>query len=144
MSPTKYVYDFSEGNASMKPLLGGKGANLAEMTGLGIPVPPGFVVTTAACVHYSAEGEYPEGLKEEIEEHLHALEKLTGKVLGDPSKPLLLSIRSGAVFSMPGMMDTVLNLGLNDETVEGWPTVPAMPASPTILIAASSTCSATW
>jgi pyruvate,orthophosphate dikinase len=119
MSPTKYVYDFSEGNASMKPLLGGKGANLAEMTGLGIPVPPGFIVTTAACVYYSANGHYPSGLEEEIEQHLRALESLTGKTLGDPAKPLLLSIRSGAVFSMPGMMDTVLNLGLNDETVEG-------------------------
>ncbi|OFW60647.1 MAG: pyruvate, phosphate dikinase [Actinobacteria bacterium RBG_16_64_13] len=119
MSPSKYVYDFSEGNATMKPLLGGKGANLAEMTGLGIPVPPGFIVTTAACVYYSANGKYPDGLTEEIEAHLRALEKLTGKTLGDPAKPLLLSIRSGAVFSMPGMMDTVLNLGLNDETVEG-------------------------
>jgi pyruvate,orthophosphate dikinase len=119
MSATKYVYDFSEGNAGMKSLLGGKGANLAEMTGLGIPVPQGFTVTTEACIYYSTHGTYPDGLKEEIEDHLHALEKLTGKVLGDPSKPLLLSIRSGAVFSMPGMMDTVLNLGLNDETVEG-------------------------
>jgi len=119
MSPTKYVYDFSEGNASMKSLLGGKGANLAEMTGLGIPVPPGFIVTTAACVYYSVNGRYPEGLEEEIEAHLQALEKLTGKTLGDPENPLLLSVRSGAVFSMPGMMDTILNLGLNDETVEG-------------------------
>jgi len=119
MGATKYVYDFSEGNASMKPLLGGKGANLAEMTGLGIPVPPGFIVTTAACVYYSANGAYPEGLQEEIQEHLNGLETLTGKTLGDPANPLLLSIRSGAVFSMPGMMDTVLNLGLNDETVEG-------------------------
>jgi pyruvate,orthophosphate dikinase len=119
MSPSKYVYDFSEGNATMKSLLGGKGANLAEMTGLGIPVPPGFIVTTAACVYYSTNGKYPEGLTEEIETHLRVLEKLTGKTLGDPAKPLLLSIRSGAVFSMPGMMDTVLNLGLNDDTVEG-------------------------
>jgi pyruvate, orthophosphate dikinase len=119
MSPTKYVYDFSEGNATMKPLLGGKGANLAEMTTLGIPVPPGFIVTTAACVYYSTHGEYPAGLTEEIEEHLRALEKLTGKTLGDPKNPLLVSVRSGAVFSMPGMMDTILNLGLNDETVEG-------------------------
>jgi pyruvate,orthophosphate dikinase len=118
MSSTKYVYDFSEGNASMKPLLGGKGANLAEMTGLGIPVPQGFTVTTAACVYYSANGKYPDGLEKEMEEHLRALEKLTGKKLGDPKNPLLLSVRSGAVFSMPGMMDTVLNLGLNDETVE--------------------------
>ncbi len=119
MSSTKYVYDFSEGNASMKPLLGGKGANLAEMTGLGIPVPQGFTVTTAACVYYSANGKYPDGLDKEMEEHLRGLEKLTGKTLGDPKNPLLLSVRSGAVFSMPGMMDTVLNLGLNDETVEG-------------------------
>jgi pyruvate, orthophosphate dikinase len=119
MGATKYVYDFSEGNASMKPLLGGKGANLAEMTGLGIPVPPGFIVTTAACVYYSGNGAYPEGLEREIGEHLKDLERLTGKTLGDPKNPLLLSIRSGAVFSMPGMMDTVLNLGLNDDTVEG-------------------------
>jgi len=119
MSPTKYVYDFSEGKASMKSLLGGKGANLAEMTGLGIPVPPGFTVTTAACIYYSANGSYPDGLEKEMEYHLRALEKLTGKKLGDPKNPLLLSVRSGAVFSMPGMMDTVLNLGLNDETVEG-------------------------
>ncbi len=119
MGLTKYVYDFSEGNASMKALLGGKGANLAEMTGLGIPVPPGFTITTEACVYFSQHGKYPDGLSEEIEQHLHQLEKSTGKIFGDPKNPLLLSIRSGAVFSMPGMMDTVLNLGLNDETVEG-------------------------
>jgi len=119
MGLTKYVYDFSEGNAGMKSLLGGKGANLAEMTGLGIPVPPGFTITTEACVYYSVNGRYPDGLAEEVEEHLHSLERLTGKTFGDPKNPLLLSIRSGAVFSMPGMMDTVLNLGLNDETVEG-------------------------
>jgi pyruvate,orthophosphate dikinase len=119
MTAKKYVYDFAEGNASMRSLLGGKGANLAEMTGLGIPVPQGFTVTTEACVYYSKNGEYPAGLTEEMEEHLKALESLTGKKLGDPSNPLLLSVRSGAVFSMPGMMDTVLNLGLNDETVEG-------------------------
>jgi pyruvate, orthophosphate dikinase len=119
MGATKYVYDFSEGNASMKPLLGGKGANLAEMTRIGIPVPQGFIVTTQACVYYSGKGQYPEGLEKEINDHLEVLEKLTGKTLGDPKNPLLLSIRSGAVFSMPGMMDTILNLGLNDETVEG-------------------------
>ena len=79
MGATKYVYDFSEGNASMKPLLGGKGANLAEMTGLGIPVPPGFIVTTAACVYYSANGAYPEGLEAEIKDHLKALEKLPAR-----------------------------------------------------------------
>ncbi len=119
MSSTKYVYDFSEGNASMRSLLGGKGANLSEMTGLGIPVPPGFVVTTEACVYYSTHGAYPDGLTQEIEDHLRSLEQLTGKTLGDPENPLLLSIRSGSVFSMPGMMDTILNLGLNDETVDG-------------------------
>ena len=119
MSPTKYVYDFSEGNASLKSLLGGKGANLAEMTGLGIPVPQGFTVTTEACVYYSANGKYPDGLEKEMEQHLSVLEKQSGKKLGDPKNPLLLSVRSGAVFSMPGMMDTVLNLGLNDKTVEG-------------------------
>ncbi len=119
MGATKYVYDFSEGNASMKPLLGGKGANLAEMTRIGIPVPQGFIVTTQACVYYSGNGAYPDGLEQEIDGHLKDLEKLTGKTLGDPKNPLLLSIRSGSVFSMPGMMDTVLNLGLNDDTVAG-------------------------
>jgi len=119
MTDKKYVYDFSEGNATMKSLLGGKGANLAEMTGIGIPVPPGFIVTTEACVHYSRTGAYPQGLEGEVHSHLKTLEKMTGKTLGDVKNPLLLSIRSGSVFSMPGMMDTVLNLGLNDATVEG-------------------------
>ena len=86
MSPKKYVYDFSEGGADLKSLLGGKGANLAEMTAIGIPVPPGFIVTTEACVYYSANGGYPEGLADEIEQHLQALEKLTGKTFGDPAK----------------------------------------------------------
>jgi pyruvate,orthophosphate dikinase len=115
----KYVYDFDEGNRDMKELLGGKGANLAEMTNLGIPVPPGFMITTEACVHYSTTGEYPPGLAEEIEEHLVTLEERIGKRLGDKEDPLLVSVRSGARASMPGMMDTVLNLGLNDESVEG-------------------------
>src|SRR5665648_1048233 len=119
MNVTKYVYDFSEGRADMKSLLGGKGANLAEMTGIGIPVPPGFIVTTRACIEYGEEGVYPAGLTEEVEEHLVQLEQQTGKVFGDPSNPLLVSVRSGAVFSMPGMMDTILNLGLNDDTVAG-------------------------
>jgi len=96
MGATKYVYDFSEGNASMKSLLGGKGANLAEMTRIGIPVPQGFVVTTQACVYYSSNGAYPEGLQQEINDHLKALEALTAKTLGDPKNPLLLSIRSGS------------------------------------------------
>ncbi|MHB1344956.1 MAG: pyruvate, phosphate dikinase, partial [Thermoleophilia bacterium] len=119
MSASKYVYDFSEGRADLKPLLGGKGANLAEMTGIGIPVPPGFIVTTEACIAYGALGAYPEGLEAEAEEHLRALEETTGKGFGDPKNPLLVSVRSGAVVSMPGMMDTVLNLGLNDDTVVG-------------------------
>ncbi|MBN2168554.1 MAG: pyruvate, phosphate dikinase [Actinobacteria bacterium] len=115
---TKYVYDFEEGNMDMKNLLGGKGANLAEMTGMGIPVPPGFTITTEACVYYSKNGEYPEGLSGSITEHLKRLEDKMGKKLGDPDDPLLVSVRSGARASMPGMMDTVLNLGLNDKSVE--------------------------
>ncbi|HXF71448.1 MAG TPA: pyruvate, phosphate dikinase [Actinomycetota bacterium] len=116
---TKYVYDFHEGNKDMKDLLGGKGANLAEMTNLGLPVPPGFTITTEACIAYLARGEFPEGLEEEVEEHLRRLEEAMGKRLGDPDDPLLVSVRSGAKFSMPGMMDTVLNLGLNDASVQG-------------------------
>ena len=116
---TKYVYDFDEGNKEMKEILGGKGANLAEMTNLGIPVPPGFTITTEACVYYSDKGEYPAGLAEEIGVHLAVLEKKMGKRLGDRDDPLLVSVRSGARASMPGMMDTVLNLGLNDGSVKG-------------------------
>jgi pyruvate,orthophosphate dikinase len=115
----KYVYDFSEGRSGMKALLGGKGANLAEMTGLGLPVPPGFTITTEACRYYSANREYPPGLKKEIDEHLARLEEKMGKKLGDDNDPLLVSVRSGAAISMPGMMDTVLNLGLNDRSVQG-------------------------
>ncbi len=116
---TKYVYDFHEGNKDMKDLLGGKGANLAEMTNMGLPVPPGFTITTEACIAYLRRGEFPEGLWEEVEEHLARLEERMGRRLGDPEDPLLVSVRSGAKFSMPGMMDTVLNLGLNDASVEG-------------------------
>ncbi len=116
---TKYVYDFHEGNKDMKDLLGGKGANLAEMTNMGLPVPPGFTITTEACIAYLRRGEFPEGLMEEVEEHLARLEERMGRRLGDPEDPLLVSVRSGAKFSMPGMMDTVLNLGLNDASVEG-------------------------
>jgi pyruvate,orthophosphate dikinase len=119
MSPKKYVYAFSEGSSELKSLLGGKGANLAEMTSIGIPVPPGFVITTEACIAYSLSGAYPEGLAEQIEEQLRRLEETAGKGFGDPTEPLLVSVRSGAVVSMPGMMDTVLNLGLNDQTVVG-------------------------
>jgi pyruvate,orthophosphate dikinase len=115
----KYVYDFSEGNRDLKDLLGGKGANLAEMTNLGLPVPPGFVITTEACNVYLESGEEPDDLAREVSEHLGALEQAMGKGLGQPDDPLLVSVRSGAKFSMPGMMDTVLNIGLNDSSVEG-------------------------
>src|SRR3954451_15950397 len=116
---TKYVYDFSEGNKDMKDLLGGKGANLAEMTNMGLPVPPGFTISTEGCLAYLAEGDHPAGLLDEVEEHLKTLEGAMGKRLRDAEDPLLVSVRSGAKFSMPGMMDTVLNLGLNDESVQG-------------------------
>jgi len=116
---TKYVYDFSEGNKEMKDLLGGKGANLAEMTNMGLPVPHGFTITTEGCLTYLAEGGHPAGLMDEVEQHLEALESSMGKRLGDASDPLLVSVRSGAKFSMPGMMDTVLNLGMNEDSVRG-------------------------
>jgi pyruvate,orthophosphate dikinase len=115
----KYVYRFSEGNKSMRELLGGKGANLAEMTSIGLPVPPGFTITTEVCNYYSAHGDYPAGVDVQVDEALRALEADTGKKFGDASDPLLVSVRSGARASMPGMMDTILNLGLNDETVQG-------------------------
>jgi pyruvate, orthophosphate dikinase len=115
----KYVYDFSEGNRDMKDLLGGKGANLAEMTNLGLPVPPGFIITTEACRAYLVEGQPPAEMADEIGQHLASLEQAMGKRLGDADDPLLVSVRSGAKFSMPGMMDTVLNVGLNDESVNG-------------------------
>src|SRR4051794_30160253 len=115
----KYVYDFTEGNKDLKDLLGGKGANLAEMTNLGLPVPPGFTITSEACRHYLEHGSVPEGLDEEIGRYLEALEREMGKRLGQPDDPLLVSVRSGAKFSMPGMMETVLNIGLNDESVHG-------------------------
>jgi len=115
----KLVYDFHEGNRDMKDLLGGKGANLAEMTNLGLPVPPGFTITTAACLAYLDHGEFPEGLMEDVRGYLRRLEEAMGKKLGDDTDPLLVSVRSGAKFSMPGMMDTVLNLGLNDRSVQG-------------------------
>jgi pyruvate,orthophosphate dikinase len=118
-SGTKFVYDFNEGNRDMKDLLGGKGANLAEMTNIGLPVPPGYTITTEACLTYLAKDRFPDGLMEENEDHLHRLEEAMGKPLGDEADPLLVSVRSGAKFSMPGMMDTVLNLGLNDRSVEG-------------------------
>ncbi len=115
----KYVYDFAEGNKDQKELLGGKGANLAEMTNLGLPVPPGFTITTSACQAYLATGSEPAGLAGQVGSHLDALEQAMGRTLGDPEDPLLVSVRSGAKFSMPGMMETVLNVGLNDRSVVG-------------------------
>ncbi len=118
MTETKYVYDLNEGDISMKPLLGGKGAGIAEMKRIGVPVPDAFTVTTQACVAaMNNGGEWPEGLAEQIDAGLSRLEARTGKTLGSAQNPLLVSVRSGAVFSMPGMMDTILNLGISDETV---------------------------
>ncbi len=116
---TSYVYDFAAGDMGKKDLLGGKGANLAEMTNLGLPVPPGFTITTEACRAYLEHGDQPPGLAEEVTHRLAALEKAIGRTLGDADDPLLVSVRSGAKFSMPGMMETVLNVGLNDASVEG-------------------------
>jgi pyruvate, orthophosphate dikinase len=115
----KYVYDFIEGNRDLKDLLGGKGANLSEMSNIGLPVPPGFVITTEACRTYLQSGKAPVEMEHEISQHLATLEKEMGKTLGDADDPLLVSVRSGAKFSMPGMMDTVLNIGLNDHSVMG-------------------------
>ncbi|MFE8959266.1 pyruvate, phosphate dikinase [Streptomyces iakyrus] len=115
----KFVYDFTEGNKDLKDLLGGKGANLAEMTNLGLPVPPGFTITTEACKTYLDSGEEPAALRDEVSAHLDALEARMGKQLGQADDPLLVSVRSGAKFSMPGMMDTVLNIGLSDKSVQG-------------------------
>ena len=124
MSPQKFVYTFgngsAEGNAKMKDTLGGKGAGLAEMTNAGLPVPPGFTITTEACNAYYESGEkFPEGMWDQATNALREVERITGKKFGDPSNPLLVSVRSGAKFSMPGMMDTVLNLGLNEKTLRG-------------------------
>jgi pyruvate,orthophosphate dikinase len=120
VDPERYVYDFDEPCEGGRELLGGKGVGLAEMTQLGVPVPAGFTVTTDACRAYMRSGnELPAGLEEEIEAHLRSLEERSGKRFGDPSDPLLVSVRSGAAVSMPGMMDTILNLGLNDEAAEG-------------------------
>ncbi len=116
----KYVYFFDEGKGDMKSILGGKGAGLAEMTRIGLPVPQGFTITTEVCVeYYKNDKKYPQGLEEQIEENLKKLEQISKKALGDSKNPLLVSVRSGAPISMPGMMDTVLNLGLNDVTIQG-------------------------
>src|SRR5881398_1095307 len=119
MATTKYVYDFSEGNKRLKDLLGGKGANLAEMANLGLPVPPGFTITTEACKAFLRDGHEPEDLVDQVSDHLAKLEQVVGKQLGQHDDPLLVSVRSGAKFSMPGMMETVLNIGLNDQSVRG-------------------------
>ena len=115
---SKYVYLFSEGNGKMRELLGGKGANLAEMTGLGMPVPQGFTITTEACTRYYEDGRrIGDDIMEEIMQNVAKMEELNGKKFGDLENPLLVSVRSGARASMPGMMDTILNLGLNDQVV---------------------------
>ncbi|MCX4557860.1 pyruvate, phosphate dikinase [Streptomyces umbrinus] len=119
VASVKFVYDFTEGNKDLKDLLGGKGANLAEMTNLGLPVPPGFTITTEACKTYLDSGDEPAALRDEVSAHLDALEAKMGKKLGQADDPLLVSVRSGAKFSMPGMMDTVLNIGLSDKSVQG-------------------------
>lgn len=119
MTRKKFVFDFEEGDGKNKHLLGGKGANLCEMTQIGLPVPPGFVISTEACLKYFDENKLPKGLMEEVRTHIEALEKKTGKGFGSQSTPLLVSVRSGSALSMPGMMDTILNLGLNDETAGG-------------------------
>src|SRR5213592_3577303 len=115
----RFVYDFDEQSSGGRELLGGKGIGLAEMTLMGLPVPAGFTITTDACRAYMQAGELPAGLPDEVAEHVRRLEQKTGKRFGDPADPLLVSVRSGAAVSMPGMMDTILNLGLNDEAVEG-------------------------
>lgn len=123
MSTEKYIYSFAEGNGAMKSLLGGKGANLAEMTRLGLPVPPGFTLTTRGCLDYYEMGRsIPEAIVTDLPQYIAGLERETGKQFGNPQNPLLVSVRSGAAVSMPGMMDTILNLGLNDEVVVGFAT----------------------
>ena len=117
----KYVYSFAEGDGNNKKLLGGKGANLCEMTQIGLNVPPGFVITTEACLEYlaSPDRNLPGGLMDEVREHIRRVEEASGKRFGDAENPLLVSVRSGSALSMPGMMDTILNLGLNRETLKG-------------------------
>ncbi|MBQ7122712.1 MAG: pyruvate, phosphate dikinase, partial [Clostridia bacterium] len=115
----KYVYLFSEGNADMREILGGKGANLAEMTKIGLPVPQGFTISTEACTKYYEDGKkINDEIQAQIMEYIVKMEEITGKKFGDKENPLLVSVRSGARASMPGMMDTILNLGLNEEVVE--------------------------
>src|SRR3989338_10391951 len=118
-SSKKYIYSFEEGDGKNKMLLGGKGANLCEMTQIGLNVPPGFTVTTEACLAYLEKNQLPDGLMDDIKAHMKALEKKTGKGFGSADNPLLVSVRSGSSMSMPGMMDTILNLGLNEKSLQG-------------------------
>ena len=142
---TKYVYLFSEGNAKMRELLGGKGANLAEMTNIGLPVPQGFTITTEACTQYYEDGrKINDEIKAQIMEYIAKMEEITGKKFGDMENPLLVSVRSGARASMPGMMDTILNLGLNERgCAMSSLKNPTIPAGLGTAIAASSRCSPT-
>jgi phosphoenolpyruvate synthase/pyruvate phosphate dikinase len=142
----RYVYDLSEGSADMKPLLGGKGAGVAEMNRVGVPVPDAFTVTTEACVETMRhDGVWPDALADQISEGLKRLEQRTGMTLGDPENPLLVSVRSGAVMSMPGMMDTILNLGhLRRHRSRRWAARPATSGSPGTATAGSSRCTARW
>ena len=119
MNSSKYVFAFEEGDGKNKILLGGKGANLCEMTQIGLNVPPGFTVTTEACLAYLEGNHLPDGLMDEIKRHMKALEKKTGKGFGSGENPLLVSVRSGSAMSMPGMMDSILNLGLNETSLQG-------------------------
>ena len=140
---TQYVYDFTQGDKDQKDLLGGKGANLAEMTKLGLPVPPGFTITTEACREYLALGDEPGELRVQVTMALRQLEDNIGRRLGDRHDPLLVSVRSGAKFSMPGMMETVLNIGLNDASVKGLAEESAATSgSPGIPTAGCCRCSA--
>ena len=137
----KYVYLFTEGNGSMRELLGGKGANLAEMTNIGLPVPQGFTISTEACTKYYEDGrQINADIQAEIMEYVEKLEAITGKKFGDKENPLLVSVRSGARASMPGMMDTILNLGLNEDVVEVMAPSPATPVGLMTATAASSRC----
>lgn len=145
----KKIYTFgdgkAEGDASMRNLLGGKGANLAEMNLLGMPVPPGFTITTEVCTEYTQYGRdyVVKDIKADVEKAIAHVESLTGKKFNDPANPLLVSVRSGARASMPGMMDTVLNLGMNDATVQALAERVAIPASPGTATVVSSRCTAT-
>lgn len=140
----KYVYLFTEGNAQMRELLGGKGANLAEMTNIGLPVPQGFTISTEACTQYYEDGRHiNDSIKAEIMDYIEKLEAITGKKFGDAENPLLVSVRSGARASMPGMMDTILNLGLNEQVVDVLAKNPAIPDGLGTATDVSSKCSPT-